>query len=163
MKKYILILSVLALGFASCSKNDSEPTPQVDPAVQAKIDDDAIKAYLVAHPNVMATKDPNSALYYQIITEGTGDNINANSIVTVDYVGTTLKDTQFGAGTGFTTGIGIKNNIIDGWKLGLLKAKKGTKILLMLPSALAYGQFGNGAIPPNTVIQFVITVREVQN
>ena len=164
MKKYILILSVLALGFASCTKNNSEPIPTVDPAVQAKIDDDAIKAYLVAHPDIAAIKDPASSLYYQIITEGTGNNITASSIVTVNYVGTTLKGTQFGAANGFTTGIDVKNNIIEGWKIGLLKAKNGGKILLILPSALAYGPFGNGsAIPPNTVVQFTITITGVQN
>jgi FKBP-type peptidyl-prolyl cis-trans isomerase FkpA len=154
---------LLPRGFASCSKNDSEPTPDVDPAVQTKIDDDAIKAYLVAHPDVHATKDDASGLYYQIITEGTGANIISTSLITVDYVGTTLKDTQFGAGTNFTTGIGIKNNIISGWKIGLLKAKKDTKILLILPSALAYGPMGSDAIAPNTVIQFTITVKNVQN
>jgi FKBP-type peptidyl-prolyl cis-trans isomerase len=162
MKKYILILSVLALGFASCSKNESDPTPVVDPTVQAKIDDEAIQAYLTAHPTVNATKDPTSGLYYQIITEGTGDYLTENSIITVDYVGTTLKDIQFGAENNITTGIGTKNNIITGWKIGLLKAKKGTKILLILPSALAYGPFGSGPIPPNTVIQFTITVKNVQ-
>ncbi|GGH22249.1 FKBP-type peptidyl-prolyl cis-trans isomerase [Mucilaginibacter phyllosphaerae] len=160
MKKYLLILSVLALGFASCSKDNTTPAA-VDPAVQAKIDDDAIQAYLVAHPEITATKDA-SGLYYQIQTEGTGNLITSDNMVTVDYVGTTLKGTQFDASTSYTTGLSDRYNIITGWKVGLLKAKKGSKILLILPSALAYGQFGNGPIAPNTVIMFTITVKDVK-
>jgi len=164
MRKYILILSILTLGLASCLKENPQPVipPPVDPAVQAKIDDDVIKAYLVAHPDIVATKDASSGLYYQIQTEGTGDLITSSNTVTVSYVGTTTKDQTFDSSSNFTTTLTPQTNIIEGWKIGLLKAKKGSKILLILPSALAYGQRGNGPIGSYQVILFTITVKDVR-
>jgi FKBP-type peptidyl-prolyl cis-trans isomerase FkpA len=163
MKKYILILSILTLGLASCLKDDTQtiPPPTVDPVKQAQIDDNAIKAYLASHPSIHATKDENG-FYYEIQTEGTGSLITTSSIVTVSYVGTNIKDQSFDSSTNFTTGLSDQVNIIKGWKLGLQKAKKGSKILLILPSALAYGPNGNGPITPNEVILFTITVKDVK-
>jgi FKBP-type peptidyl-prolyl cis-trans isomerase FkpA len=160
MKKYLFILSMLVLGLSSCTKDKTVAT--VDPAVQAKIDDDAIKAYLVAHPDITAIKDP-SGLYYQVITEGTGASITTASTVKVSYVGTTLQGAQFDANENYTTALTPTTNIIEGWKIGVPKAKVGGKILLILPSALAYGPYGNGPIAPNTIIKFTITVKELVN
>jgi FKBP-type peptidyl-prolyl cis-trans isomerase FkpA len=96
MKKYLLILSVLVMGLASCSKNDSTPQPPFDAAAQAKIDDDAIKAYLVAHPTITALKDLNHPeLYYQVIREGSGAPLTENSQLVISYTGTNLKDVTF--------------------------------------------------------------------
>jgi FKBP-type peptidyl-prolyl cis-trans isomerase len=158
MKKYLFVLSMLVLGFTSCVKDKTVPT--VDPAVQAKIDDDAIKAYLVAHPGITAIKDP-SGLYYQVITEGTGAVIDNTSTVKVSYVGTTLQGVQFDANEDYTTALAPTTNIIEGWKIGVPKAKVGGKILLIIPSALAYGPYANGAIAANSIILFTITVKEL--
>jgi FKBP-type peptidyl-prolyl cis-trans isomerase FkpA len=163
MKKYLFILSVLALGFASCSKDTaSTPVPTVDAAAQAKIDDDAIVAYLAAHPAIVATKDA-SGLYYQIIAPGTGAQITSASTVNVKYEGRTLQNAVFGADDDFATELAPSTNIIAGWKVGLPKLKNGGKILLILPSALAYGPNTNGPIVANSVLIFYITVNAVNS
>ena len=157
MKKYIFILSMVVLGLSSCIKNDSPPP--FDPVAQAKIDDAAIQTYLNAHTDIIARKD-SSGLYYQVLTEGTGAAITNASTVKVSYVGTTLNGTQFDANENYTTALAASTNIITGWKIGVPKVKTGGKILLILPSGLAYGPNGNGPIPPNSVIIFTITVKD---
>jgi FKBP-type peptidyl-prolyl cis-trans isomerase FkpA len=157
MKKYLFILSMVVLGLSSCTKTDAPPP--FDPVAQAKIDDATIKTYLAAHSDITATKD-SSGLYYQVITEGTGSVITNASTVKVSYVGKSLNGAQFDANENFTTALSASTNIIAGWKIGVPKVKVGGKILLILPSGLAYGPIGNGPIAPNSVIIFTITVKE---
>lgn len=158
MKKYLFILSVLVIGLASCSKDKTQPLPTVDPTAQAKIDDDAIVAYLSAHPDILAVKDP-SGLYYQILDAGTGTAITGNSKLIVNYSGKNLKDVEFDARDNYA--ITLSQNIIAGWQLGLPKVKNGGKILLIIPSGLGYGPYANGPLPANSVLVFTITVKSV--
>jgi FKBP-type peptidyl-prolyl cis-trans isomerase FkpA len=159
MKKYLFILSVLVIGLASCSKDKTTPQPIVDPVAQAKIDDDAIVAYLAAHPSILAVKDAsNNGLYYQILEEGTGASITTSSRLVVSYTGKNLKDVVFETKDSFSLTL---SQVIAGWQLGVPKIKNGGKILLIIPSALAYGPYVNGPIPANSVVIFTITVKSV--
>lgn len=159
MKKYLFILSVLVIGLASCSKDKATPQPVVDPAVQAKVDDDAIVAYLAAHPNITAIKDATyPQLYYQIIDQGSGTAITANSRLVVSYSGKTLNDVVFETKDSFSLTL---SQAIAGWQLGMPKIKNGGKILLIIPSALAYGPYVNGPIPANSVVIFTVTVKSI--
>jgi FKBP-type peptidyl-prolyl cis-trans isomerase FkpA len=152
MKKHILILSLFIVGFASSCKKDK--TDNFDAKAQAAKDDVTIQAYLTANPSIQAVKDP-SGLYYQLITPGTGANPTVASTVTVNYVGKLLNGTQFDTGT-YTTGLTAADNVIEGWKYGLLHAKVGGRILLIIPSGLAYGNFAQAGIPANSVLLFTI-------
>lgn len=158
MKKYIFILSVLVMGLASCSKDNSNQQPVVDPAVQAKADDDAIVAYLAAHPSVTATKDATTGLYYQIVTPGTGAAISAKSTLVVNYVSKNIKDVQLEANNNISFNL---SQLIAGWQIGLPKIKNGGQIILLIPSGLAYGPYDHGSIPANSVLIFNITVKSV--
>lgn len=160
MKKYLFILSVLVIGLASCSKDKTTPQPTVDPAVQAKVDNDAIIAYLSAHPNITAIKDAtHPELYYQILDAGAGAEITASSKLVVSYVGTNIKDVQFDKSDSFP--LSLSQNIIAGWQFGVPKIKNGGKILLIIPSALGYGPYANGPLPANSVLIFTITIKSV--
>ena len=157
MKKYILLLSLFIVGFASSCKKDKE----FDANAQAAKDEATIQAYLTANPSIQATKDP-SGVYYQVIKEGTGDYPTSKSTVTVNYVGKLLSGTQFDAGT-YTTGLAVGSNVIEGWKSGMLHVKKGGRILLIIPSGLAYGNFAQEGIPANSVLQFTIDLTSFVN
>ncbi|WP_299290714.1 FKBP-type peptidyl-prolyl cis-trans isomerase [uncultured Mucilaginibacter sp.] len=133
--------------------------PAVDPAVQAKIDDDKIQAYLKANPSITATKDA-SGLYYQVITAGTGVNPTTKSTITVAYTGKYLDGTSFQTASNFTSVLGA--GLIQGWQIGIPFVKTGGRILLIIPSALAYGPAGRDPIPPNTVLIFTIDLFAVQ-
>jgi FKBP-type peptidyl-prolyl cis-trans isomerase FkpA len=164
MKKIFLFLAFFTLVFSACKKSDSITT--VDPAVQAKIDDDKIQVYLKANPSITATKDA-SGLYYQVIDPGTGVNPTTKSTVTVAYTGKLLDGTVFQTLPNFTHMLGPNatigdSGLIKGWQIGIPFIKTGGRILLLIPSALAYGPSGSGSIPPNTVLIFTIDLFAVQ-
>jgi len=149
MKKILLLLFAPLLILSACSKKDDT---NVDPVKQAAADDVTIKTYLAAHPEITATKDA-SGLYYQIITPGTGANPTATSTVTVNYTGKLLNGTTFDTGTAFTSSL---SSLITGWKIGIPLVKAGGRILLIIPSGLAYGSQATGSIPANSVLLFTI-------
>lgn len=152
MKKSFLLLAFFTLVFSACKK--VEP---FDPVKQAAADDVKIQAYIKAN-NIAAVKDP-SGLYYQIITTGTGVNPTAASTVRVAYTGKLLDGSQFATDPNFSTPL---NGVIQGWTIGIPYCKQGGRILLIIPSGLAYGLPGKGTIPPNTVLVFTIDLVQVQ-
>lgn len=154
MKKTLLILSLFLAVFTSCKKDKTDDT-----AGQTAKDETAIQAYLKANSSIHATKDARG-VYYQVITEGTGKGVTASSIISVNYVGKLLNGTQFDSRTGYAAD--MQGGIIAGWKYGLLHASAGSRILLIIPSALAYGSSPTGAIPANSVLVFTIDVLSVQ-
>jgi FKBP-type peptidyl-prolyl cis-trans isomerase len=147
MKKILFLLLVAAATFSSCSKKND-----FDPSRQAIADDAAIQAYLAAHTEIHATKS-TAGLYYQVITEGTGDNPTAASTVKITYKGTLLNGTQFDAQTGLN--LPLPNTIL-GWQIGVPLVKGGGRILLIIPSGLGYANRANGSIPANSVLVFTI-------
>jgi FKBP-type peptidyl-prolyl cis-trans isomerase FkpA len=146
MKKYILLLTLFIATLSSCKKD-----APFDPVKQAATDDAAIQAYIKAN-NITATKD-TSGLYYQVIAAGTGVYPTINSLVTINYSGKLLNGTVFGSGA-------ITNNplsgFIDGWKIGIPHINTGGRLLLLIPSALGYGNRANGSIPANSVLIFTV-------
>jgi FKBP-type peptidyl-prolyl cis-trans isomerase FkpA len=154
MKRYLYLLLVgLSLtSLSSCKKGDL--TSQ-----QSSIDDAKIQAYIKAN-NITAVKDP-SGLYYQIIKDGTGSYPTAKSNVQVTSVGRLLNGTVFDQHSVITFQL---NTTIQGWQIGLLHVKSGTlgsnntagRILLLVPSALGYGNVAQTAIPANSVLIFTV-------
>jgi FKBP-type peptidyl-prolyl cis-trans isomerase FkpA len=156
MKKYFLLLGLLVVTLTSCLKlsnqETTQPTP-VDPVIQAKADSLAITAYLAANPSITAKRDSASGLYYQIITPGTGTNPTANSVITVAYTGKLLNGTQFDSQASYTQAL---SGLIPGWIIGIPFIKTGGRILLIVPSALGYGNQLIGQIPANSVLVFTV-------
>lgn len=152
MKKYLLLLAVFVTVFSSCSKDS------FDPAKQATKDDAAIQAYISAN-NISATKDP-SGVYYQVITPGTGAYPTINSLITVNYSGKLLNGTVFDSGSINSTAL---NSLVKGWQYGLPHINTGGRILLLIPSALGYGNTTAGSIPANSVLIFTVDLTGFSN
>jgi FKBP-type peptidyl-prolyl cis-trans isomerase FkpA len=112
------------------------------------------------------------ALIVTDVTSGTGTEATAGRIVTVHYTvwlySATTADHR-GARQessrdrnqpySFVLGTGA---VIRGWDQGIVGMKVGGMRTLMIPSSLAYGDRGNGTIPPNAALVFDIELLGVQ-
>jgi FKBP-type peptidyl-prolyl cis-trans isomerase FkpA len=86
--------------------------------------------------------------------------------VSVNYNGTLLSGKQFdssdkaGKPIDFPIGQGA---VIPGWDEGIALLNKGSRAILLIPSALAYGTRGAGAdIPANAPLRFEVELVDVQ-
>lgn len=151
MKTYIiLIASIFLLVFMGCKRKKISN--------QAKEDEKIITDYISAHG--LSATATGSGLYYVISTQGTGVQPNANSTVTVKYKGYLKDGTVFDQSTsGATFSL---NSVIKGWQEGIPYFKKGGKGVLLIPSALGYGNQATGNIPANSVLIFDIELVDVK-
>jgi FKBP-type peptidyl-prolyl cis-trans isomerase len=153
MKRSILLLTLFIVAFSSCKKENS-----FDPAKQAATDDAAIQAYIKAN-NITATKDP-SGVYYQVITPGTGNYPNINSLISGAYSGKLLNGTVFDSGP---LDNDVLSGFIQGWQIGIPHINTGGRILLLIPSALGYGNTAKTGIPANSVLIFTVDLTGFSN
>ncbi|QLB12141.1 FKBP-type peptidyl prolyl cis-trans isomerase /apo-metallochaperone SlyD [Bisgaardia hudsonensis] len=106
-------------------------------------------------------KKTASGLLYRIEKEGEGNPIKATDMVKVHYTG------KFADGTVFDTSLNRDpvefklDQVIKGWTEGLQLAKKGSKIELVIPADLAYGDQDNGPIPANSTLHFEVEILDV--
>jgi FKBP-type peptidyl-prolyl cis-trans isomerase FkpA len=153
MKKYFLMLSLIIIGVSSCKKSS------FDSSKQAATDDALIKAYISAN-NITATKDP-SGLYYSVVTPGTGAYPTISSTVNVNYTGKLLDGTVFAPPANASSPL---TGFIKGWQIGIPHINTGGRILLLIPSALGYGNSSPGAgIPANAVLVFTVDLVNFSN
>lgn len=158
MKKYIIILGLALIGFASCKKSTSNVNVQFNAAAQAKIDDSLINDYITKNNLDSVKKDP-SGLYYKIITPGEGNYPTINSRITATYKGTLLNGTVFAPQDVATEFLGA---FIGGWQVGIPYINSGGTILLLIPSALGYGNTPRTGIPVNSILVFTVTLTSFQ-
>lgn len=136
-----------------------------------------IEAY-AAEKGLTVQKTENG-LYYVIEQEGTGEATMPGTTMYVNYAGYLLDGTLFDtswpeiakANNIFNEGrpyeplpvnVGM-GQVIPGWDEGLLLLKKGSKAKFLIPSPLAYGEAGAGAlIPANSILVFDVEVTDVQ-
>ncbi len=95
---------------------------------------------------------------------GTGPEAKAGDKVKVHYTGTLLNGKKFDSskdkGVPFEFMLG-SGGVIKGWDVGIVGMKKGGVRNLTIPPALAYGESGQGAIPPNSVLKFEVELLEI--
>ncbi len=136
---------------------------------QLVMDKKIINDYLLKN-NIKAT--PNKwGTYVAINAAGTGEKINNNSIVVVNYTGKTLDssrvfdsniDPKFNHVQPYSVNMMEIGSVILGWTDALMQLQKGTKATIYIPSVLAYGASGNGSeIKPNENLIFDIEVIDV--
>lgn len=121
-------------------------------------DEDVILQYI--SDNNLNAEPTGSGLYYVINTAGNGNVPNINSIVTVAYKGTLTDGTIFDQSdaNGLTFPL---TNVIQGWQEGIPLFSEGGSGILLIPSALGYGNQAIGNIPRNSVLIFEVTLVNV--
>lgn len=155
MKRSLGLLLVLSLLLNACGKSDTSGCQPVPVANEKSV----MVAYCLAN-SINYTEDP-SGLLYEIINPGSGIVPLSTSTVSAVYTGKLFNGTTFDAAANPVSF--SLSNVIDGWKIGIPKIKKGGRIKLIIPSALAYSCTGSGnTIPPNTPLYFDVTLYDVK-
>jgi FKBP-type peptidyl-prolyl cis-trans isomerase len=98
-----------------------------------------------------------SGLQYWDLKVGTGDVAAAGDIVRVHYTGWLTDGTKFDSSLDRKEPLRFwlgKGQVIKGWDEGVAGMKVGGKRQLHIPWRLAYGDKGNGNIPPKADLVF---------
>ena len=99
-----------------------------------------------------------TALVSQDLIKGTGATVKETDTLTVNYVGVNLVggtkfDSSFDRGEPASFGL---NQVIKGWTEGLAGKTVGSRVLLVIPKDLAYGDAGQGEAKGDLV--FVVDI-----
>lgn len=140
MKKYFFLFLSLGFLFLSCSDD------------LLKADKETIKAYL--SKNNINAEEQSSGIFFASTTEGTGEHPSISSTVKVKYKGYYLDGTVFDQTTGNNTATFSLQNVIKGFREGILLMKKGGKATIFIPSELGYGSNPPQGIRKNEILVF---------
>ena len=78
--------------------------------------------------------------------------------VLVNYKGCLIDNTVFDENTEVEF---IVEHVVKGFSEGLQLVGEGGKVILYIPSDLAYGESGNSAIEPNTLLIFEVELLQI--
>ena len=98
-----------------------------------------------------------SGVQYRIIESAEGETPSATDTVVVNYQGRLLDGTEFDSSyvRGEPAQVAI-NTAIPGWREALPLMPVGSKWEIFVPPELAYGDSGQGPIPPNAALVFEV-------
>jgi FKBP-type peptidyl-prolyl cis-trans isomerase len=95
------------------------------------------------------------------LKQGTGAVVKSGQCLSLQYTGWTTDGKQFDSSRtkvgGFVVTIGT-GKVIAGWDEGVPGTKVGGRRRLEIPPALGYGASGQGSIPPNATLIFIVEV-----
>ena len=105
-----------------------------------------------------------SGLQYKILKQGEGEKAKPTDKVKVEYVGTLIDGTEFDSTAQHGEPAQFQvDQVIKGWGEALQLMNVGTKLHLVIPADLAYGE--NGAAPkiqPNSVLVFDVELISIE-
>lgn len=155
MRKLLVIVLILAGTLLnSCSKSNSGCQP-------ATIASEKTAMVAFCSANAINYKEDPSGILYEIIIPGSDPAPTLSSTVSTVYTGKLLNGNTFDAAANPITF--QLSGVIDGWKIGIPLIKKGGRIKMVIPSALAYGCTGAGnSIAPNSPLFFDVTLTDVK-
>ncbi len=139
------------------NKDATDPTAQQSQAQ---------KETVLAAPEVYKTETKVTEVEKTDLTTGTGATAKDGDVLVMKYYGTlanegTMFDENYTKDTAFTFQLGT-GQVIKGWDQGLVGMKVGGERRLVIPASLAYGETGQGSIPPNADLVFVVKLLRIQ-
>jgi hypothetical protein len=104
-------------------------------------------------------------LQLQDLKVGTSSaQVDVGDTITVNYIGALMDgkmfDSSYARKQPLTVTVG-EGKVIVGFEKGVIGMKIGGKRRLIIPASMAYGPQGQGPIPPNTPIQFIIELLSI--
>lgn len=143
------------------AKDDVTGTQVASPAGMPTVDATAGKAATFTIPD--AAKKPTK-LETGVLIKGTGAKVLSGQTIIVQYTGATLADgkvfdSSWKDNGAMATIIG-QQQVITGWDQGLVGQTVGSRVLLSIPSTLAYGASppANSGIAANADMVFVVDI-----
>jgi FKBP-type peptidyl-prolyl cis-trans isomerase FkpA len=156
MRLYLLMLA--SLGAIACNNDITALPPPSDPATETFAASLGI--------NISQMSKTASGVYFQTLRVGTGDDIKAGSdTIIVTYVGYLKDGTQFDQGSNYH----VSGSVVPGFIDGIIGMREGGERMVVIPSALGYGnQTIRNAdlsirIPRQSTLVFDITAIRVHN
>ncbi|MFC3393994.1 FKBP-type peptidyl-prolyl cis-trans isomerase [Brenneria rubrifaciens] len=109
-------------------------------------------------------KKTESGLLYQVEKDGSGSVPKDSDTVVVNYKGTLVDGREFDNSYKRGEPLSFRlDGVIPGWTEGLKHVKKGGKIKLVIPPALAYGETGVPGIPANSTLVFDVELLDIKS
>ena len=97
-------------------------------------------------------------LQYEVLAKGTGEKIQKQDTVLVNYKGTLLDGTLFDMND--TTEFAL-DSLIRGWQEGLCQVEEGAKVRLYVPADMGYGDKVSPLIPANSALIYEVEILKV--
>ncbi|MCX4510107.1 FKBP-type peptidyl-prolyl cis-trans isomerase [Streptomyces sp. NBC_01619] len=155
----LLVVPLLLLSTAACGDDkgsDSASTSNGLPAITA--------GQKFGEKPTLAKGEgkPPKDLKVEVISEGKGQTLKKGDQAQVNYLGQLWDgdkpfDNSFDRGEPFPVTIG-GGGVIEGWQKALDGQKVGSRLEVSIPPALGYGATGQGDIPPNATLVFVMDI-----
>lgn len=105
--------------------------------------------------------DPSGEFEVQVLIEGDGPEVADSQSITAHYTGWLWDgepfDSSWEAGAPRTFSL-APGSVITGWTEGLVGQKVGSQVLLVVPPDRGYGAEGNGPIPGDSTLVFVVDI-----
>lgn len=150
-----LLLVLLVVGAISCKDDEIDV---VTPEEQLEIDQQIITDYL-AENNITAEEDSVYGIRFVIHEQGMGDKPTPANEINVDYEGRFLKRSEV-----FDSGDSVAfplENLIPAWQIVLPYLREGGNLTMYVPSGYGYGGRQIGPIPPNSRLEFDVTLNAI--
>lgn len=150
--KLWLALGALSLGAVALAFVGTEGARTADPAT-----------FLARNAKKEGVVTTLSGVQIQVIAPGSGPRIGVNDGVIVDYEGRLTNGTVFDSTADKGPAPFLVQQMVPGFQEGLQLMQPSGKYRLWLPPELAYGDqpTPDGKIPPNSVLEFDVSVLQV--
>lgn len=145
------VLLAIAAAFSACKTYSDDDKASFDQKIDQLIQK---KGWKMA--------ETGSGLFIEQLSEGTGEEIQYESIVVLQYKGKLLNGTTVDRSLPGKPLESKLNGLIAGFQEALLGQKKGAKMRLIIPPQLGYGDEAYGKIPANSILVFEIEVVDVK-
>ena len=157
------LLAVQVTLLASCAKDTTSLEAALDAVYR---DTDHIRAYLRATGQDSGTLYHPSGVVYKIMDKGNGkDTIRPDQVPVVTFARRILGNPRIVEQAPLPTSFDNRQlkDHIAGWQIGLQLITKGGRIILYIPSRLAFGEIGvPGTIPPNAILECDVSLIDIK-
>ncbi len=155
---FIFVVDVLGAYLAKADGAAQSPTPGLPVVVTAP---NGTPGITVPKSGGSSTAPPEE-LEVSVLQRGDGEEVTAGSHIVVQYTGVLwdtnkVFDSTWGENQAAVFGM-TENSVIPGFLNGLVGQTVGSQVLLVIPPELGYGESGNGSVPADATLVFVVDI-----